>query len=139
MAAVRWLIAGVFGAMAMLIWSFEVPPPLAQLLSDRMLDLTPGAIFGFLIDKLQLIGKPLFFLGTVALEVAIGALAALALLPLTRLRAAALIAAGAGLGLLLAALARLALGPQAGAPGPIAGFVIYGLVTAACGLLLAGV
>ncbi|HVA36969.1 MAG TPA: molybdopterin-dependent oxidoreductase [Candidatus Dormibacteraeota bacterium] len=136
MAALRWLLAGIFGSMAMLIWSFEVPPPLAQVLSDRMLSVTPGAVFGFLIDRLQLIGKPLFFLGTVALELAIGAIAALLLMPLARLRTLPLIGAGVVLGAVLALLARLLLGPEAGTPAVAFGFVLYGLVSAAAAALL---
>lgn len=136
MVVARWLLAGLFGAMAMVIWSFEVPPPLAQVLSDRMLQITPGPVFGFLIDRLQLIGKPLFLLGTVGLELVLGALAALLLVPLSRLRPPALLAAGGVLGLILAGLARLTLGPEAGATMLLAGFLLYGVVTAAAALLL---
>ncbi|TAM62498.1 molybdopterin-binding oxidoreductase [bacterium] len=136
MRSLRWPLAGVFGSLAMVIWSFEMPPPLAQILSDRMLSITPGALFGFLIDKLQLVGKPLFFLGTVGLEVVAGVVAALLLVPLARLRPPALLAAGAALGAVLAALARALLGGEAGAPSVVAGFLIYGVVTAAAGLLL---
>ncbi|TAM77060.1 hypothetical protein EPN44_03975 [bacterium] len=136
MTRLRWPLAGIFGSLAMLIWSFEAPPPLAQILSDRMLAITPGAVFGFLIDNLQLIGKPLFFLATVALELVLGAAAALLLIPLARLRPLPLLGAGAALGLLLAALARMTLGAEAGTLTVLAGFLLYGLVTAAAGLLL---
>jgi len=136
MRVVRWMLAGIFGSMAMVIWSFEVPPPLAQVLSDRMLSITPGAVFGFLIDSLQLLGKPLFLLGTVGLEIAIGAVAALLLLPLQRLRAVPLLVAGGVLGLVLAGVARLALGAEAAATTLVIGFVLYGLITAAAGLIL---
>ncbi len=136
MTRLRWPLAGIFGSLAMLIWSFEAPPPLAQILSDRMLAITPGAVFGFLIDNLQLIGKPLFFLGTVGLELVLGAAAALLLIPLARLRPLPLLGAGAALGLVFAALARATLGAEAASPTVLAGFLLYGLVTAAAGLLL---
>jgi DMSO/TMAO reductase YedYZ molybdopterin-dependent catalytic subunit len=50
-------------------------PTLPDLLQDRLVKLTPGALFGLLIDRLQLAGRPLLYSGLLLLELVVLALA----------------------------------------------------------------
>jgi len=71
-------VAGALAGLVVVLLGFlfrplALLPDLPTLLTDRALDLTPGPVFGFLIDHLQYAGRPL--LATVILLGEIGALA----------------------------------------------------------------
>ncbi|GIW05735.1 MAG: oxidoreductase [Dehalococcoidia bacterium] len=71
-------VAGAFGAalsVAVVIGlglAFGTPS-LPELISDRVLELTPGPVFSFVLDRLQTGAKPLFYLSIVLALVVIGA------------------------------------------------------------------
>ncbi|MCL4540879.1 MAG: molybdopterin-dependent oxidoreductase [Chloroflexi bacterium] len=46
-------------------------PTLPELLVDRIVLLTPGPVFGFLIDRLQLLGRPLLYAGALLGELVV--------------------------------------------------------------------
>ncbi|MFN8532763.1 MAG: molybdopterin-dependent oxidoreductase [Dehalococcoidia bacterium] len=75
------LIAGGLGAALAVAVSIGLglatgTPSLPELLSDSILGLTPGQVFSFVLDRLQVAAKPLFYLvfvlGLVAIGSAIG-------------------------------------------------------------------
>jgi DMSO/TMAO reductase YedYZ molybdopterin-dependent catalytic subunit len=136
MSAVRRLLAGLLGAMAMIVWSFFKPPPLQQAFSDKMLLVTPGASFGFLIDHLQTMGKPLFYVGLTLLQLVLGAIFSLLLLFAGRASAAVQIFAGIVVGAIAWAVAWAVLGAELMQIDLIGGFLLYGAVAAILGLLL---
>ncbi|HEY8742545.1 MAG TPA: hypothetical protein VIU62_05575, partial [Chloroflexota bacterium] len=77
-------LAGSAGGLAMVLAGLALQPlvglpTLPELLQDRLVKLTPGALFGLLIDRLQYAGRPLLYSSLLLLElvvlVAVGALA----------------------------------------------------------------
>lgn len=78
-------LAGATGGLAMVLASLALQPlaglpTLPALLQDRLVKLTPGPLFGLLIDRLQYAGRPLLFSGLLLAELValtiVGALAA---------------------------------------------------------------
>lgn len=128
MTGLRRLGPGVCGALAMLLWSLLMPPSLAQVMEDRLLAAVPGAVFGFLLDRLEFLGKPLLYVGLLLLQVAIGAAAGLLLHRMAERTAPARAAAGAALGILAWALGAALLGHEATAVSVLAGDLIFGVV-----------
>jgi hypothetical protein len=74
------LLAGALSAALALAVTLSLAlatgaPSLPELVSDRLLELTPGPLFSLLIDRLQTAAKPLFYLGILFALLVIGALA----------------------------------------------------------------
>lgn len=118
-----WL-AGLAGALAFEVCALYLPPSLTQMAENRLLQVIPGALFGYLIDRLQLVGKPALFVALVALQLAVGTLAGLALGPVRRRRWGIRVAAGLALGGLGWMLSAALLGPGT----PQAPFAVWGIV-----------
>jgi len=77
-------LAGSAGGLAMVLAGLVLQPlaglpTLPELLQDRVVELTPGPLFGLLIDRLQHAGRPLLYSGLLLAELvaltAVGALA----------------------------------------------------------------
>jgi DMSO/TMAO reductase YedYZ molybdopterin-dependent catalytic subunit len=71
------LVAGAFGAALAVAVSIGLglatsTPSLPELISDRVLELTPGPVFSFVLDRLQTGAKPLFYLAIVVVLVGVG-------------------------------------------------------------------
>ena len=135
-SAYRWLLGGTVGALAFVLWSHLVPPSLTAIVSDRLLSATPGAVFGALIDKLQLLGKPLFYVGLVLLQVVGGAALGIVVGILPARSAAQRVVIGLIIGFAAWIVALVAFGTQAHSAGVAAGFLLYGAVAAFAGILL---
>ena len=126
----RGLAAGLTGALAMQLWWFLVPPGLGQVMEDRILGQVPGALFGFLLDRLEFAGKPLLYLMLLVLQLAAGAALGLLVAKIADRGPSARVAAGAGVGILGWILATILFGGGTSAAGIVAGFLIYGVVAA---------
>jgi len=77
-------LAGSAGGLAMVLAGLALQPlvglpTIPELLQDRLVKLTPGALFGLLIDRLQYAGRPLLYSSLLLLElvvlIAVGVLA----------------------------------------------------------------
>jgi DMSO/TMAO reductase YedYZ molybdopterin-dependent catalytic subunit len=79
------VLAGAAGGLVMILAGLVLQPlanvpTLPELMQDRLLQLTPGPLFGLLIDRLQTAGRPLLYSGLLLVELvvlaAVGGLAA---------------------------------------------------------------
>jgi DMSO/TMAO reductase YedYZ molybdopterin-dependent catalytic subunit len=69
-------LAGSAGGLATVLASLVLQPlvglpTLPDLLQDRLVKLTPGALFGLLIDRLQVAGRPLLYSSLLLLELVV--------------------------------------------------------------------
>jgi DMSO/TMAO reductase YedYZ molybdopterin-dependent catalytic subunit len=69
-------LAGSVGGLATVLASLILQPlvglpTLPDLLQDRLVQLTPGPLFGLLIDRLQVAGRPLLYSGLLLLELVV--------------------------------------------------------------------
>jgi DMSO/TMAO reductase YedYZ molybdopterin-dependent catalytic subunit len=126
----RGLAAGLIGALAMQVWWFLVPPGLGQAMEDRILGRVPGALFGFLLDRLEFTGKPLLYVVLLLLQLAAGAALGVLLARVASRGSGHRAAAGAGVGALGWLLSCVLFGGEASAPAVLAGFLIYGVAAA---------
>jgi DMSO/TMAO reductase YedYZ molybdopterin-dependent catalytic subunit len=130
MARRRGLAAGLTGALAMQIWWFLAPPGLGQVIEDRILAQVPGALFGFLLDRLEFAGKPLLYLVLLVLQLAAGTALGLLVARMAGDRPGSRAAAGVGVGVLGWIVAMILFGGGVSAAGIVAGFLVYGIVAA---------
>jgi DMSO/TMAO reductase YedYZ molybdopterin-dependent catalytic subunit len=73
------LLAGAVAGLVMTAWMFVMrvvfgAPTLPELVQDQLIALVPGSVFGFVIDRLQFVAKPVLLVGLAALGVPFGAL-----------------------------------------------------------------